>query len=264
MEANDDLPFQELVASVPQDQEEVDVLIVTPGGSGEQIAHFVDCLHSRFNSVEFLLPERAMSAGTLWALSGDKIWMRASSHIGPIDPQILSKEGQFVSAQSILSLLNMIQEVGNEALSKGQSVPWHLVRLLDTMDQLLVGSAIDLSQYSIRLATKFLNDYKFRNWKTHSTTGVPVTKEERKRRATEIAAALCDNQRWNSHGHGITRKVAEDELRIKINHTETNEALEKALRRFWALLYWTFENSEMVKVFLSQKFLLVRNKPTSS
>lgn len=120
IERKDDLPFQELLRSVPKEQKDVDVLVVTPGGSGEQVAHFVNHLRSRFDTVEFLLPAEAMSAGTLWVLSGDKIWMTSSSYIGPIDPQVRSKDGQLQPAQSILHLLEVIREEGNKALSRGQ------------------------------------------------------------------------------------------------------------------------------------------------
>jgi len=41
----------------------------------EQVTLFVDAIRAKFQSVEFILPYKAMSAGTLWALSGERIWM---------------------------------------------------------------------------------------------------------------------------------------------------------------------------------------------
>ena len=63
--AKDDLPFMEMVQSVPSDAKRVDVLLATNGGSGAQIARFVNFLRSRFEEVDFLLPSFCMSAGTL-------------------------------------------------------------------------------------------------------------------------------------------------------------------------------------------------------
>ena len=41
---NDDLPFSEMISSIPPAIKEVDILLVTPGGSGQQVAKFVDRL----------------------------------------------------------------------------------------------------------------------------------------------------------------------------------------------------------------------------
>jgi ClpP class serine protease len=91
------------------DATSVDVMVVTPGGVGQQVSQFVNALRKRFTSVEFILPYMCMSAGTLWALSGDRIWMDSRAFIGPIDPQVRSKSGEFVPAQSILILLERIR-----------------------------------------------------------------------------------------------------------------------------------------------------------
>ena len=75
IEASDHLPFNEMVSRVPQDERKVDVLLVTPGRSAEQVNLFVEALRQRFDDVQFIIPYKAMSAGTLWALSGDALWM---------------------------------------------------------------------------------------------------------------------------------------------------------------------------------------------
>lgn len=82
----DDLPFAELVASIPADELAVDIIIETPGGAAEQVSHFVRRMRPRFQDVSFIVVNRAMSAGTLWALSGNEIWMDERAVLGPIDP----------------------------------------------------------------------------------------------------------------------------------------------------------------------------------
>lgn len=44
----DDLPFAELVGSISAKEKQVDVLLATSGGSGQQVGRFVDTLRSRF------------------------------------------------------------------------------------------------------------------------------------------------------------------------------------------------------------------------
>lgn len=199
-----------------------------------------------------------MSAGTLWALSGDKIWMDKRAFIGPIDPQVRAKTGDLVPAQSILILLNKIKEEGENAIQKGQNPPWHFIRLIDVMDGRQVGDAISLSQYSIKIASDFLYEYKFRNWNTHSSNGNPVTEEERKSRAVWVAEKLCSNDYWKSHGHGISRETANSELKLTIDQVESVPGLERAIRRLWALFYYTLDKSSITKMFLSDNYVLIR------
>lgn len=253
----DDLPFNEMISKIPEGTTAIDVMIVTPGGLGQQVSQFVNALRKRFETVEFILPYMCMSAGTLWALSGDRIWMDSRAFIGPIDPQVRSKSGEFVPAQSILILLEKIKAEGEIAIKNGQNPPWHLVRLIDVMDPRHVGEALTASGYSIKLATDFLNRYKFKHWITHSN-GNTVTPEERIKRASEVASKLCDNAYWKSHGHGISREAADNELKLKIVHLESDPDLQRAVRRFWALMYYLFEKTMITKCFFSDNYVLMR------
>jgi hypothetical protein len=119
IEYSDDLPFSELINTVPTDAKDIDVILVTPGGSGTQVAKFVDKLRPRFDTVSFIIPDIAMSAGTIFAMSGDEIIMTNNSYIGPIDPQVPNKDGMYVPAQSILTLIEHIQSKGDSAIKKG-------------------------------------------------------------------------------------------------------------------------------------------------
>ena len=234
------------------------MFLSTPGGNGHQVNLFVNTLRSRFSSVEFLLPFMAMSAGTLWALSGDRIWMDSRAFLGPIDPQVPLRDGRFVPAQSLLLLLEQVKNEGEAAIRSGAPVPWHLIAILNGIDKKELGDAIVASKYYITMAAEFLEKYKFAIWATHKSTGAPVTPEDRKQRALEVAALLGSTERWKAHGHAITRQVAWDELRIHIDHPETVPGLERAMRRMWALCHWTFDNTPAVKVMLSQKYAFVR------
>src|SRR5690606_38807006 len=90
----DDLPFSELVNTIPPEFKSVDVVMVTPGGDGVQAAKFVEKLRSRFEYVGIIIPDMAMSAGTIFVMSGDEIVMSKNSYIGPIDPQMQNRDGR--------------------------------------------------------------------------------------------------------------------------------------------------------------------------
>uniref|UniRef100_UPI0025F4A165 SDH family Clp fold serine proteinase n=1 Tax=Mucilaginibacter sp. TaxID=1882438 RepID=UPI0025F4A165 len=217
---NDDLPFAEMISMIPAEIREVDILLVTPGGSGEQIGKFVNKLRPRFDYVGFILPNMAMSAGTIFVTSGDEIIMDSRAYIGPIDPQVPNREGRFIPAQSILTLIKDIQDRGQEKIDKGKNPDWTDMQILNRIDARDIGSAKNGSQYSIELVTKYLIDYKFKSWTNHSTTGLPVTPIEKQAKAKEIANLLCDHGEWKTHSRGITRESAWTDCKLKITNLE--------------------------------------------
>lgn len=175
--STDDLPFSEMIASVPKEIKEIDVIIITGGGSGEQVSKFVEKLRRRFDSVYFIIPNIAMSAGTILATSGNEIVMGPNSYIGPIDPQVQAKNGEFIPAQALLTLVNDIKERGEEKLKVGQNPEWTDLQILTNIDSKELGNALSASNYSIELVETYLREYKFQTWKHHSD-GRDVTEEE--------------------------------------------------------------------------------------
>ncbi len=67
----------------------LDLILHTPGGEMAATESLVDYLRSMFGSdVRAIVPQLAMSAGTMVALSCRSILMGKESSLGPIDPQI--------------------------------------------------------------------------------------------------------------------------------------------------------------------------------
>ncbi len=254
IDQTDDLPFFEMISSIPKDCKEIDIILITPGGSGQQVSKFVDKLRPRFDKVSFILPNSAMSAGTIFAMSGDEIIMSNNAYIGPIDPQVIGRDGRFVPAQSLLKLIKEIQDRGHHLLSRGQQPPWTDLQILNNIDSKEIGNAITASDYSIKLVTSYLYNFKFKDWN--------VEDELKQSKADEIAKKLCDHSLWKSHGHGITRDVAENECGLKIGKTEDFD-IDSDLRKFWALTYWIFENTNVYKIFVSNNYTLFRADNTA-
>lgn len=255
---SDDLPFTEMVNSVNVDIKEIDVVIVTNGGLAEQVNSFVNTLRPRFNRVNFIVLNAAMSAGTIFIMSGDEIVMSKQSKFGPIDPQIPNKEGVFIPAQSILIAIKDIQKRGEEKLKNHQQPDWSDIQLLKNIDAKDIGRALSASNHSTEMVKEFLCKYKFNSWERHSSNNQPVSDKEKEERAEEIAKLLCDHSVWKSHGHTINRDAAWNECKLKITHAEDIEGLERAMRRMWALFYWIFENTMITKMFVSDNYCIIR------
>ena len=74
------------------------VLLTTEGGYIEVVQRMVDTLRRHYHVVEFVVPNYAYSAGTVFVMSGDAIHMDYYSRLGPIDPQVETARGNSVSA----------------------------------------------------------------------------------------------------------------------------------------------------------------------
>ncbi len=73
----------------------LDLILHTPGGDVAATESIIDYLHSLYNgNIRAIIPQLAMSGGTLIALSCKEIVMGRHSSIGPVDPQIQGMPAQ--------------------------------------------------------------------------------------------------------------------------------------------------------------------------
>src|SRR5699024_1078509 len=86
------------------------VFLTTPGGSLPPVQRMVAILRHFYSEVNFIVPDYAYSAGTIWCMSGDNIYMNYYSALGPIDPQVQSKDGKLVAALGYLDKINELLE----------------------------------------------------------------------------------------------------------------------------------------------------------
>ena len=97
---DDLLPINDQLANLNGD--ELDLIIETPGGSGEVAEDMVRLLRGRYEKgMAVIVPGWAKSAGTILAMSGNEILMEPVSALGPIDAQ-LSWQGKIFSLMRFL------------------------------------------------------------------------------------------------------------------------------------------------------------------
>ena len=242
----DIVPLVEVLDSVSGDK--IDILLETPGGLAEVTIEIVNLLRPRFRHVGFIIPHMAMSAGTILTMSGDDILMDHRSSLGPIDPQFEGIDGRPQPAQAILSGIETIK--GEVQKNNGILHPVY-VPILRNVDPGRLQSATNASELSRRLVTEWLTQYKFQDWTTHSSTSQPVTDEDRKRRAEEIAKELCDHQKWLSHGRPI--KLADlNRMRLKITDYGQSAELQAAIWSLWVNLHHLLSATNFYKVYESE------------
>ena len=67
----------------------LDLILHTPGGDIAATESIVDYLHNMFETdIRVVIPQLAMSAGTMIACAAKEIIMGKQSNLGPIDPQL--------------------------------------------------------------------------------------------------------------------------------------------------------------------------------
>lgn len=207
------------------------VFLTTPGGSLPPVQRMVDILRHFYSEVNFIVPDYAYSAGTIWCMSGDNIYMNYYSSLGPIDPQVQNKDGKLVAALGYLDKINeLLEKAKKNELSQAEFL------ILKDFDLAELRSYEQAKELAVDMLKKWLTKYKFKDWTTHSKDGTPVTLQEKEARAFEIATKLSDNNIWKSHGRPIEIQVLRDDLHLKIIDFEENEELNGIISEYYDAL----------------------------
>ncbi len=192
----------------------------------------VATVRKHYSVVDFVIPNSAFSAGTVFAMSGDSIHMDYYSRLGPIDPQIETQAGRGVSA---LGHLEKYRELIDKATA-GTITTAEVQLLIDGFDQAELYHYEQAQALSISLLEEWLAKYKFKNWTQTDTRGLPVTEQMKKDRAAEIGRKLNDTKRWHSHGYGISMEVLRRDLDMRIDDYEVDPVRCMRIRSYYGLL----------------------------
>lgn len=207
------------------------VLLDTTGGIVEVVERMADTIRHHYRDVQYLVLDRAMSAGTVWALSGDSIVMDYFAVLGPIDPQVM-KGNRLVPALAYLIQLDDLRE--RDRNGNITAVDIELASKLDLAELEIFKQAQNLS---ISLLKKWLVNFKFKDWTHTQSRRQIVTQQMKEERAEAIAKCLSDPTRWHSHSRGIPRKGLEsDDIKLAIDHLEDNERFASLAKTYGRLL----------------------------
>jgi hypothetical protein len=211
------------------------IILSTNGGSVESVEKMVEVTRHFYQEVYFIVPDSAMSAGTIWCMSGDKIYMDYASSLGPIDPQVQSADGKWVPA---LGYLDKVEEI--IAKSAQGTVTQAELMMINNLDLAALRRYEEARELSKDLLKKWLVEYKFRDWHIHETDamklGQPVTIDEKIERAQEIATSLSDNRKWHSHSRTISLKTIVYDLRLKIEDYTDDKSMRDSVNEINKLL----------------------------
>lgn len=228
------------------------IILTTGGGSAIAVERYVNMVRHHYEEVNFIIPDYAYSAGTIFCMSGDEIHMDYYSVLGPIDPQVQNKEGKLVAALGYLDKVNeLIEKSQKDTLSNAEFI------ILKDFDLAELRQYEQAKELTIDLLKKWLVKYKFKNWTKHQTTlailDTEVTQGQKLQRAEEIADALSSHNRWKSHGRPINIDILKDELKLKIEDYSNNTVRKELIRGYYELLT-DYIVSKNQTIFVHTKF----------
>ncbi len=225
--------FRDFIEQLKSDHvkhERLTVILNTPGGSAETVEKMVGITRFHYKEIFFIVPDYAMSAGTIFCMSGDKIFMDYSSSLGPIDPQVFNGT-TYVPALGYLDKVNeLIEKSKKNELTNAEFV------MLQNQDLATLRSYEQARDLTIALLKEWLVKYKFKNWDTHRTNpekkGESVTLKEKEQRAEKIAKLLGDNKIWHSHGRFIGIQTLKKLLKLEIEDYSNDVPLRNLIREY--------------------------------
>ena len=156
------------------------IILTTFGGEGYSVISMVQFIRRFYSCVYFIVPELAISAGTLFCLSGNEIFMNESSALGALDLQIVIENEKVQSLNIVKKKMKQLELAvisnPNDTVSK---------HILSTMKLDYIYREKEQLQEDIRtIAETWLKKYKFAPFEQYD--------EERKNKILNIPNNLID------------------------------------------------------------------------
>ena len=252
---SDDFYFiKELLPKTGRDN--LDVILETPGGLAEVVEDIVDLIRSEYKEFAVFVPGRAKSAGTIFAMAADDIYMSKTSSLGPIDAQV-QINNKFISADAVLHGFEKIKkEVGRFNRLNQAYIP-----ILQGLSPGELQDYENAQAFSKTLVRDWLVKYKFKNWNVRKTSGKKVTQQIKQQRADSIAKKLQNSKMWHRHSRSLNiHKLRE--MKLIIEDYTNNAQYQEYVDRYYALLFLTFQLSpNLIKIFetSNSQFVLADN-----
>jgi Serine dehydrogenase proteinase len=231
IERDDIVGFVDMLHNVEKGRD-IELMLHTPGGDIDAAEKLITLVRRRVDesSLRVIIPDYAKSAGTLIALGADTIVMSDTSELGPIDPQVVLKDGNGnLIRHSILSYLDAY-ETHAEALRRNPNDRAAQI-MLSKLDPATVTQFKAVKDRARKLAEDQLRRGMFRS---SSTPG----------NFTKIASDLLDTTRWPSHGQMIGWEDAK-QIGLSVEYRDPKDAE-------WQL-YWQLYCLQRLEVKDKQK-----------
>lgn len=206
-------------------------VLETSGGYIDTAERIARIFREHYGRVDFLVPNYAMSAGTILVMSGDGIFMDYASTLGPIDPQVNKGDGLVPALGYLEQYRRLVEKSAAGKLTTVEAM--YFVQNFDAAELYRYEQERELS---IALLKDWLVKYKFKDWKRTETRKKQVTRKMRTDRAKMIAEKLNKTDHWHSHSRGIPMEVLRRDLKLLVEDFGEDPKLAAAVRDYYHLL----------------------------
>lgn len=206
----------------------VDLILHTPGGNLAATEAIVIYLRSRFSSVRAIVPQLAMSAGTMLACACDNIVMGKESSLGPTDPQLRG-----VAAGAVI-------EEFDRAIEQVKSCPqlaalWQPI--ISQYGPTFLGDCEKALKASRSMISEWLSRYMF----AEDGSGTPVD---------QIVETLCEHSSSGMHDRHYSYDAAK-RMGLKVSRLEDDQTLQELVLSLHHAYMCTFSMTPSIKIIES-------------
>lgn len=209
----------------------LDLILHTPGGDTAATESLVDYLRAMFGTnVRAIVPQLALSAGTMIALSCNEVLMGKHSSLGPIDPQFGG-----IAAHGIVEEF----ERARREIAANQLNAYIWQPILQKYNPTIVGE----SQKAIAWSESML--------KTWLETGMLATDPDKDAKIQRVIEGFGDHALTLSHARHINMEQARD-LGVKVAPLEDDQELQDAVLTVHHACIQTLSDTGCIKIVENQ------------
>ena len=207
----------------------LDLILHTPGGSVAATESIINYIYRMFNgNVRALIPQLAMSGGTMIACSCKEIIMGKQSSFGPIDPQILGVPAQ--------ALIDEFVRAKKEIEENPSCVP-----LWQSIISQYTPTLLDSCQHAINWSKEILQNSLEKNM-FNNETEVPIPK---------IMDTLASHKKTKAHDRHLSADKCR-EIGLKVSFLEDDDKLQDYVLSIHHCSMEIFERMNVYKIFCNQ------------
>ena len=206
----------------------LDLILHTPGGEVAATESIIDYLLQKFKDIRVIVPQLAMSAGTMIACSADKILMGKHSSLGPIDPQYRGIPAHAVSEE----FEKAYEEIKADPIKIAVWRP-----ILENYSPTLLGECEKSIEWAEDIVDKNLKKRMFKNEKG----------DVKKKKVKKIMKELGDHSVSLSHSRHISAENCK-KLGLKVEMLEGDQGLQDAVLSVHHCFMHTLSHTPVFKI----------------
>lgn len=233
----------------------LDVLLHTGGGSAEATDAIVSYLRAKFRDIRIIIPQAAMSAGTMLACAANLIVMGKHSFIGPVDPQFILQTSVGIRAYAAHAILEQFEMAQKDCAENPKNLNSWLPMLSQYGPALLVECKNQID-FGKQLVESWLKSFMF-------------AEDEESSKPSEIAEFLSNHSNFKTHGKHLNIDTAR-KIGLKIEQIETDQEFQGRILSAFHATTLTLSMTNTVKIVSNQngnafvkQFMNVLPKPAA-